>query len=105
MLPASMGDAASPRLRVWVRVDVATFPPPKNWMPLSRGAFCEVGNPRNAGSVGPGDPSGHGKRTLVLYWMTVGVPVTVQPGMVTELNPDSDGSPNSAPGLVSKFGL
>ena len=37
--------------------------------------------------------------------MTVGVPVTVQPGTVTELYPDSDGSPSSAPGFTSRFGL
>jgi hypothetical protein len=37
--------------------------------------------------------------------ITVGVPVTVQPGMDTELYPDNDGSPNSAPGLTSRFGL
>ena len=37
--------------------------------------------------------------------MTVGVPVTVQPGTVTELYPDKDGSPSSAPGLTSRFGL
>src|SRR3954465_15057126 len=36
--------------------------------------------------------------------MTVGVPVTVQPGTVTELYPDNDGSPSSAPGLTSRFG-
>ena len=48
---------------------------------------------------------GHGKRRGVPYSMTVGVPVTVQPGTVTELYPDKDGSPSSAPGLTSKFGL
>lgn len=37
--------------------------------------------------------------------MTVGVPVTVQPGMVTELVPESDGSPNSALGLTSRLAL
>ena len=31
--------------------------------------------------------------------------MTVQPGMDTVLPPDSEGSPNSAPGLVSRFGL
>ena len=37
--------------------------------------------------------------------MTVGVPVTVQPGTVTELYPDSDESPSSALGFSSRFGL
>jgi hypothetical protein len=37
--------------------------------------------------------------------MTVGVPVTVHPGTVTELYPDNDGSPSSAPGLTRRFGL
>jgi hypothetical protein len=37
--------------------------------------------------------------------ITVGVPVTVQPGTDTELYPDNDGSPNSAPGLTRRFGL
>jgi hypothetical protein len=37
--------------------------------------------------------------------MTVGVPVSVQPGIVTELYPDRDGSPNSAPGFTNRFGL
>ena len=88
-----------------MRVEVATGPPPKNCMPLPGGALFELGNPRNAGRVGPGDANGDGKRRRVPYWMTVGVPVTVQPGTVTELYPDKDGSPNSAPALTSKFGL
>lgn len=55
--------------------------------------------------VGPGDPSGEGSRTRVLYLITVGVPVAVQPGIVTPLYPDNDGSPTSAPGLTNRFGL
>ena len=84
---------------------MATGPPPKNCSPLPGGAHFAVGNPRNAGRVGPGLGSGHGRRRGVPYSMTVGVPVTVQPGTVTELYPDSEGSPSSAPGLTSKFGL
>ena len=44
-------------------------------------------------------------RRGVPYSTTVGVPVTVQPGAVTELYPDKDGSPASAPGFTSRFGL
>src|SRR5436853_7751208 len=100
-----MSAAAGLRSTVWVSVDVATGPPPKNCSPLSGGAHAVLGNPRNAGNVGPGEEVGHGKRRWVSYSMTVGVPVTVQPGTVTELYPDNDGSPSSAPGLTSKFGL
>src|SRR5829696_2846493 len=99
-----MSDAAALRLTVWLSADVATGPPPKNCSPLSAGAQFELGNPRNAGKVGPGEEVGDGKRRRVPYSMTVGVPVTVQPGTVTELYPDNDGSPSSAPGLTSKFG-
>ena len=49
-------------------------------------------------------PTGHILRGLP-YLITVGVPVTVQPGMLTELLPDRDGSPISAPGLTRRFGL
>jgi hypothetical protein len=49
-------------------------------------------------------PTGHMFRG-VPYPITVGVPVTVQPGMLTELLPDNDGSPVSAPGLTRRFGL
>jgi hypothetical protein len=42
---------------------------------------------------------------MVPYLTTVGVPVTLHPGMDTEVYPDNDGSPTSAPGLTSKFGL
>ena len=38
----------------------------------------------------------NGKRRWVPYSITVGVPVTVQPGTVTVLYPESDGSPTSA---------
>jgi hypothetical protein len=100
-----MSDAAALRSTVWLIVDVATLPPPKNCTPLPGGAQFALGNPRNAGRVGPGDPNGHGNRRRVPYSITVGVPVTVQPGTVTELYPDKDGSPSSAPGFTSKFGL
>ncbi|WP_231986350.1 hypothetical protein [Mycobacterium sp. E2479] len=39
------------------------------------------------------------------YLITVGVPVTVHAGMDTELYADRDGSPNSAPGFINRFGL
>src|SRR3954452_20258294 len=100
-----MSDAAALRSTVWVSDEVATFPPPKNCVPLPAGAQTELGKPRNAGRVGPGVPSGHGSRRDVPYSITVGVPVTVHPGTVTELYPDKDGSPSSAPGLTSRLGL
>src|SRR5215208_3458836 len=100
-----MSDAAGRRSTFWMSVEVATGPPPKNCSPLSGGAQFALGNPRNAGKVGPGDAVGHGNRRRVPYSMTVGVPVTVQPGTVTELYPDNDGSPSSAPGFTSRFGL
>jgi hypothetical protein len=42
---------------------------------------------------------------MVPYLTTVGVPVTAHPGMDTEVYRDNDGSPTSAPGLTSRFGL
>ena len=84
---------------------MATGPPPKNCTPPPRGSLFKLGNPRNAGRVGNGVDNPNGKRRKVPYSITVGVPVTVQPGTVTELYPDKDGSPSSAPGLTSKFGL
>ena len=42
-----------------------------------------LGNARRLGSTGPGVDVGTGKRRWVPYSMTVGVPVTVQPGTVT----------------------
>jgi len=38
---------------------------------------------------------------MVPYLTTVGVPVTVQPGIDTELYPVNDGSPSSAPELTN----
>src|SRR5436190_23096354 len=93
------------RSTVWVRVDVATGPPPKNCTLPPGGSLFRLGNPRNAGRGGNGVGNPNGKRRRVPYSITVGVPVTVQPGTVTELYPDKDGSPSSAPGLTSKFGL
>ena len=60
----------------------------------------------NGGRSGIGklSPIGHELRG-VPYRITVGVPVTVHPGMVTALNPDSDGSPTSAPGFTRRLGL
>ena len=43
-----------------------------------------LGNARKLGRTGPGVAVGTGKRRSVPYLMTVGVPVSVQPGMVTE---------------------
>src|SRR6476620_8878035 len=100
-----MSEDAAARLTVWLSVDVAAGPPPKNCSPLSGGALAARGKPRNAGKVGPGDDVGHGNRRSVPYSMTVGVPVTVHPGSVTELYPDNDGSPSSAPGLTRRLGL
>jgi hypothetical protein len=98
-----MAVAAPLRSTAWDSDELATFPPPKNWLPPPAGAV--PGKPRNAGSVGPIAPKNPGSRRSVPYWITVGVPVTVQPGTVTELYPDNDGSPTSAPPLTSRFPL
>jgi hypothetical protein len=69
------------------------------------GPWPGVGNCRKAGNNGAGVERGDGGRVIVPYLTTVGVPVALHPGMDTEVYPDNDGSPTSAPGLTSKFGF
>ncbi|CNI55059.1 Uncharacterised protein [Mycobacterium tuberculosis] len=76
--------AAPVRFTVWLMVEVATGPPPAKLLPPPEGACC--GKPRNFGRSGNGVPNGDGKNGRGLaYGITVGVPVTVQPGTVTPL--------------------
>ena len=73
------------RFTVWVRVELPTGPPPKNCAPPASDPALLAGNPRSAGSVGYRDLEYHTCISRgVPYRMTVGVPVTAQPGMVTE---------------------
>ena len=67
--------------------------------------LSELGNPRNAGRVGPGVESGTGSGAGCHIRSRSVCRSPVQPGTVTELYPDKDGSPSSAPALTSKFGL
>src|SRR5690242_4977334 len=97
--------AAALRSTVWVSVEVPTFPPPKNCAPPLAGPLAAEGKPMKEGRSGIGEvvPIGQPLRG-VPYWITVGVPVTSQPGMETVLLPDNDASPTSAPGLLNRFG-
>ena len=60
----------------------------------------------NVGSVGIAKltPVGQPFR-LAPYSITVGVPVSSQPGTLTALLPDGESMPNSAPGFSSRLGL
>ena len=75
-------------------VDVATGPPPKNCIAAAGGRAHRARKSKKRWESRPrGCESATEIGGRVPYWMTVGVPVTVQPGNVTELYPDRDGSP------------
>src|SRR5436189_1662662 len=103
-----MSTDAAVRSTVWVSAVVATGPPPKNWLPP---LGAELGNPKpknpRKSERDSGNPNavGSGNRRGKPYSITVGVPSRVQPGTVTALYPDSDGSPDSASPLTSRLPL